>query len=175
MWIDYDQPLSLPLKFFLSQNKNSSFQLSFLNQKIYLDYVEKSVFFNWKFRLEQYNISYLKILELNFAILRLVPWVWNVKRNHLSSKYGRTVRNEVVLTKIGEEWKVLLEDVKNRKQKYIVDKIWENGIFLLALQGKMQGKSITGRRSELVTTNSPVYSPCETFREMIRCARSHLI
>ena len=86
------------------------------------------------------------------------------------------VTNKEVLARIGEERKVVVEDIKNRKLKYLAHKIRENGIFMLAVQGKIQGRSTRGRkRSELLTTNSPANSPCKTLKETIRYARYRLI
>jgi hypothetical protein len=85
--------------------------------------------------------------------------------------------NNEVLARVKEKNKTIAEDIKRRKLKYILShKIWENGIFMLAVQGRIQGKPVRGRRrSELVATNSPANSPCRTLQETIRCARNRKI
>ena len=48
------------------------------------------------------------------------------------------VSNARVLARVGEENNVLVEDIEHHKPKYIAHKIWENGVFKLALQGRIQ-------------------------------------
>ena len=56
------------------------------------------------------------------------------------------VSNARILAQVGEENEVLVEDVKLHKLKYIARKIWENGMFLLAVQGRIREKLIKRRR-----------------------------
>lgn len=63
-----------------------------------------------------------------------------------------------VLAKVGEKGKVLVEDIKYRKMKYIAYIIRENGIFMLAVQGRIQRKPISERKKTIRTGNDQLAS-----------------
>lgn len=50
------------------------------------------------------------------------------------SSWKDYVNNETVLARIGEDQKIITDDIKNRKMKCLVHKIRENGIFMPGVQ-----------------------------------------
>lgn len=84
--------------------------------------------------------------------------------------------NIAVLARAKIKNRTVVEDIKIRKQKYIVHKIIENGIFILAVQGRIQGKPITGRKkSELINTNLPSNFPCKNLCDTIKYAKNRKV
>ncbi|XKL65859.1 hypothetical protein PGB90_009279 [Kerria lacca] len=84
-------------------------------------------------------------------------------RRMLKIPWTDFVSNNTVLARVKKENKTIVEDIKHRKLKYLTHKICENCIFMLAVQIRIQGKPIRGRRRfELMATNSPAYILCRT-------------
>lgn len=78
-------------------------------------------------------------------------------RTLLKISWTDFISNVTVMSRLRKQRKITVERwYKVPKMKYLAHKIWENGVFTLAAEGRIQGKLIKGRRRlEWVTTNSP--------------------
>ena len=79
--------------------------------------------------------------------------MWSYRRM-MRIPWTDMVTNREVLQRVSEEEIGMAKNIQKRKKKYIGHKIREEGIFMLAVQGKIAGKAPRGRRKlEVMTTN----------------------
>lgn len=97
--------------------------------------------------------------------------MWTYRRL-LKIPWTDFVSNKNVLHRCKVDKLTIVQDIKEKKGKYIGHKLREEGIFMLAVQGKIIGKATRGRkRMEYVTTNMGI---TDTYK-IINAARSRKI
>lgn len=97
--------------------------------------------------------------------------IWCYRRL-LKISWRDYVTKQIVSARIGEERKVLLEDIKNGETKYLERKIrTKEWYFCISCQKKNTWKN-NKKKSEpvLLITNSQANSRCKTLRDTIKCA-----